>query len=710
MSHIMIANFTYRLKPLGLILSSTLFLSACATDLDLSAKRVETRPVTNISSQTLVDEKKPVMTGNQSIGENVDSAPLLRNAARINGDDTTFSLPSEPVSLNADNLALNHFINLALGDVLNLSYVVDQSLKSRDTPITLRIAQPIDSQRMLGLVEEVLQVNGVGLLAEDGLIKVVPANQLANRAPVLLSESIGPRLRYGNVVEIIPVYYLLLNDASTLVSQLIRDTRGSSVLSQRHLNALMVVARQDDIEKIHQMLAQLDVPKKVASHMKLIQPAYLPLDEMIEDLKKALFASGVPVAEDNGVNGVVLTRMSNNTLLVTASTKRWLKYTEDWAARIDKPKPIGGNDGVYAYYMRNGKAEDAWGVISAIFGQQVAGEKDSATGVDLVREAQQAIQERNNRATSDYTLPGNASTRDRSRRNTSGNDSVITEEYRVVVDQKRNAIIFTGRYSDYQRLIQLLEFVDQRPRQVLIEAIVAEVKVEDGQSYGVNWDYNSNPKPANDSFTGGLAGSGINTALQAVIGKTKINMSAVLSKSDSKVLARPRILALDQESARFNAGDQIVVTTGTVTNPDGTITQTKQYISTGVTIEITPYINQNGLVEMEINQQVSTPGAASPQGDVPINNRSLQTILLAESGQMVYMGGLINRNVSSVETKVPLLGDIPILGRLFRFNTENQNNSEVILLITPYVITSREDADFYTEEFRQLTGWEPLID
>lgn len=709
MSHIMIANFTYRLKPLGLILSSTLFLSACATDLDLSAKRVETRPVTNISSQTLVDEKKPVMTGNQSIGENVDSAPLLRNAARINGDDTTFSLPSEPVSLNADNLALNHFINLALGDVLNLSYVVDQSLKSRDTPITLRIAQPIDSQRMLGLVEEVLQVNGVGLLAEDGLIKVVPANQLANRAPVLLSESIGPRLRYGNVVEIIPVYYLLLNDASTLVSQLIRDTRGSSVLSQRHLNALMVVARQDDIEKIHQMLAQLDVPKKVASHMKLIQPAYLPLDEMIEDLKKALFASGVPVAEDNGVNGVVLTRMSNNTLLVTASTKRWLKYTEDWAARIDKPKPIGGNDGVYAYYMRNGKAEDAWGVISAIFGQQVAGEKDSATGVDLVREAQQAIQERNNRTTSDYTLPGNASTRDRSRRNTSGNDSVITEEYRVVVDQKRNAIIFTGRYSDYQRLIQLLEFVDQRPRQVLIEAIVAEVGITDSQSLGVDWEYNStNANQGNKllSLIGQTTGESAGSTLSFAMGKSIMNISALLTQSDSKILATPRILALDQESARFNAGDQVQVTTGTVTNENGSITQLRQFVNTGVTIEITPYINQNGLVEMEVNQQVSTPNS----DNTAINNRAIQTVLLAESGQMVYMGGLINRKTSISENKVPLLGDIPLLGNLFKFKSESQNNTEVVLLITPYVITSREDADFYTEEFRQLTGWDPLID
>lgn len=709
MSHIMIANFTYRLKPLGLILSSTLFLSACATDLDLSAKRVETRPVTNISSQTLVDEKKPAITGNQSIGENVDSAPLLRNVARINGDDTTFSLPSEPVSLNADNLALNHFINLALGDVLNLSYVVDQSLKSRDTPITLRIAQPIDSQRMLGLVEEVLQVNGVGLLAEDGLIKVVPANQLANRAPVLLSESIGPRLRYGNVVEIIPVYYLLLNDASTLVSQLIRDTRGSSVLSQRHLNALMVVARQDDIEKIHQMLAQLDVPKKVASHMKLIQPAYLPLDEMIEDLKKALFASGVPVAEDNGVNGVVLTRMSNNTLLVTASTKRWLKYTEDWAARIDKPKPIGGNDGVYAYYMRNGKAEDAWGVISAIFGQQVAAGKDSATGVDLVREAQQAIQERNNRATGEYTLPGNASTRDRSRRNTSGNDSVITEEYRVVVDQKRNAIIFTGRYSDYQRLIQLLEFVDQRPRQVLIEAIVAEVGITDSQSLGVDWEYNS--KNANQgnkllSLIGQTTGESAGSTLSFAMGKSIMNISALLTQSDSKILATPRILALDQESARFNAGDQVQVTTGTVTNENGSITQLRQFVNTGVTIEITPYINQNGLVEMEVNQQVSTPNS----DNTAINNRAIQTVLLAESGQMVYMGGLINRKTSISENKVPLLGDIPLLGNLFKFKSESQNNTEVVLLITPYVITSREDADFYTEEFRQLTGWDPLID
>lgn len=690
-------------KPLAVAVASVLLLNACASNQsDPSVNSIEARPVSQQSDRVLVDENRGV-SSSVSESEKVSSAPLIyKDSLSKSARDAGIVLPEESVSLNADKVPLNHFINLALGDVLKLDYIVDQSLNSNSSPITLRINQPIGSERMLGLVEEVLQVNGVSLVQDDGVLKVLPVSKVNNRAPVLLSDSVGAKLKYGNVAEIIPIYYLSLNDASLLVNQLVKDTRGSSVLLQRHLNALMVVARKGDIDKVHTMLAQLDVPKKVASNMKLIQPRYLSLDDVVDDLKLALQASGVPVYEGNGTNGVVLTKMSNNTLLMTASTASWLQYAEDWVKRIDKPKPVGGNEGVYVYYMRNTKANDAWGVISAIFGRQTQQDAGEEAGVDLVKEAEKSASD------SEYTLPGNKGL-DRSKKKTVTNSSVVTDSYRVVVDPKRNAIIFTGQYNDYQRLIQLLEYVDQRPRQVLIQAVVAEVKLEESSSVGVDWNYNANRSNSSNKLLSvigeGLAeGGSLNLSL--ALGKTNVDINALLKESGSKVLATPRILALDQETARINAGDQIQVTTGEIEGEDGKTKYTTQFVNTGVTLEITPSINQNGLVEMEISQEVSTPNIS--ETGTSINTRSLQTMLLADSGQTVYMGGLINTNTSTTENKIPLLGDIPWLGNLFKYQSKGSNRSEVVLLLTPYVINSKEDAVFYTNEFKELTGWNPI--
>lgn len=692
------------IRPLTLAVVSILVLNGCTSvSNNPTVDRIDARPITQKNDSVLVDENRGSNTSNASKGK-IDSAPLIyKNKLSDEAKQAGIQLPKDSVSLNADKVPMNHFINLALGDVLGLDYVVDQSLNNNSTPITLRINQSIKSERMLGLVEEVLQVNGVALVQDDGLLKVLPANKVDRRAPVLLSDSVGAKLKYGNVAEIIPIYYLSLNDASILVDQLISETRGSNVLLQRHLNALMVVARQDDIDKVHTMLAQLDVPKKVASNMKLIQPRYLGIDDIVTDLTRALKASGVPVYEENGTNGVVLTKMSNNTLLMTASTSSWLKYAEDWVSRIDKPKPVSGNEGVYVYYMRNAKANDAWGVISAIFGRQTT-QSDEKAGADIVKEAEKSGSDDN------YTLPGNKGL-NRSNKKQTSNASVVTDSYRVVVDPKRNAIIFTGQYNDYQRLIQLLEYVDQRPRQVLIQAIVAEVKLEESSRVGVNWDYDAGRTNTTNkllSVIGEGTSEGGSLNLSLALGQTNFDINALLKESGSKVLATPRILALDQETARINAGDQIQVTTGEIEGEDGNTKFTTQFVNTGVTLEITPSINQNGLVEMEISQEVSTPNIS--ESGTSINTRSLQTMLLADSGQTVYMGGLINSNTTTTENKIPLLGDIPYLGNLFKFQSQGSNRSEVVLLLTPYVINTKEDAVFYTNEFKDLTGWDPMED
>ncbi|MBY7924261.1 secretin [Vibrio fluvialis] len=694
------------------VLACTTLIYGCANFNELSEfKYAESRSASTESSVTLVNgsekqsELKPAANGSyvQFDSETIRSAPLLQASRGANSNSVaTIKLPEQPVSLNADGLELSHFINLALGEVLKVNYVVDADLAKNKTPITLRINEPVSAQRLLGLVEEVLMVNKVSLAVEGDLIKVIPASKTDNAVPTLIDSSLAPVLRYGKVAEIIPVYYLNIIEASNLVSDFLREQGGGKVLRQMHLNALMVVANKDDIERIYSLLREIDVPNRVSRNISLVNPKFVPLETLIADLQLSLNAASVPVSLNTGKNGVVLTPLSNNTLMITSTTKGWMNYTLEWIKKLDQPKHIDGNKGIYAYYMQNTKAEDAWGVVSAIFSEQMKSDETTKKGTDLVAAAQQAVQQSTAQASNEGGLPGNTGIRKSA--GVSGNSSsmqVVTDNYRVVVDSKRNSIFFTGEYADYQRLVELLKFVDQRPKQVLIQATIAEINVDDSQQLGVDFNI------TNGDITGGTDGLADFTngvlSLTGVFGDVTAGFRAALKTGKAQVLSSPRIIAMNQEAARITVGDQIQVVTGEVSGggDDSKATTTYQYVDTGVTLDIIPTINQNGLVEMEISQEVSNKGTGTD-----INRRSLQTKLLADSGDTVFMGGLIKQDIGETDNRVPLLGDIPILGNLFKYKNETQKSVELVLLITPYVISSREDAIFYTHEFQDLTGWE----
>ncbi|OHY90032.1 secretin [Vibrio rotiferianus] len=688
------------------VMVCTTLIYGCANFNQMSDyKYAESRAKTTENSVTLIESNTKALAEGSNGSfvkmerESVRSAPLLQ--ASQGGGSTqadAIKLPSSPVSLNADGLELNHFINLALGDVLKVNYVVDSDLAKNKTPITLRINEPVAAERLLGLVEEVLMVNKVSLAIEGDLIKVIPASKTDNAVPTLIDSSIAPVLRYGKVVEIVPIYYLPISEASTLVSSFLRDQGGGKVLRQNHLNALMIIANKDDINRVYGLLREIDVPNRVSRNISLVSPKFVALDTLMTDLQLSLKASGVPVFLNSGMNGVVLIPLSNNTLMVTASTRSWMNYALEWIRQLDKPKEIQGNKGIYAYYMQNTKAEDAWEVVSAIFSEQMNSDKAETKGVDLVAAAQQAIQDKQQSSTSN--LPGNTGIQ-RPAGGNKANMQVVTDSYRVVVDSKRNSIFFTGEYADYQRLVELLKFVDKRPQQVLIQATIAEINVDDAQELG--FDFNV----TGGDITGGTKGlaevKNKVLTLTGVFGDVTLGFQAALKTGKAQVLSSPRIIAMNQEPARITVGDQIQVITGEVSGggDDSKATTTYTYVDTGVTLDIIPTINKNGLVELEISQEVSNKGTGTD-----INKRSLQTKLLADSGDTVFMGGLIKQDIGETDNRVPLLGDIPYVGNLFKYKSQTQKSVELVLLITPYVINSREDAIFYTNEFQELTGWE----
>ncbi|WP_158587113.1 secretin N-terminal domain-containing protein [Motilimonas pumila] len=648
-------------------------------------------------SQAELEQPKSTTTKSASVA----SAPLLRASQQLSNTNS-LQLPAENVTLNADKMALPAFVNLALGEVLQLNYGVDPAVTKNKAKVTLRVNEPVSSARLLGLVEEVLQLNGVSLLDNEGFINVVPNNKANNRAPEFVNDTIAPKLKYGKVVEIVPVYYLPLTEASQVASRLLKPS-GGTVLMQLNLNSLVVIAKKSEIDRLQDMLHRLDVPAAAGTFLASIRPAYVPVEELIPDLTQALKAAGVPITLNAGTRGVVIYPLSNNTFILSSTTEAWMNYAKAWVRQLDKPMPTqSGSDGIYTYFMKNTSAKDVYGVISKVFGQGGS----SAKG-----DSQKKAENRSDTNTGrDSTLNISSINADYKAPERPSRDSaaIVSDDYRIVVDDIRNSLIFVGKYQDYKRVIDLLEVVDRRPRQVLLEALILSVDLSEG------FNFNSNFK-VSDSIADGdkvLNVGGGSLSFAGSFNNVEASLTANMSNGNTKILSSPRLIAMDQETASINVGDQVSVKTGEIGDggDNGNITSSYKYVDTGVKLEITPSINESGVVELDINQEVSNAAAASGDDNPKIQRNAIQTKVAVESGQTIFMGGLIRTDSIESVKKVPLLGDIPGLGLLFQEVSDTLQQTEMVMMITPHILYNREDADFYTNQFKTVSGWEPVVE
>ncbi|KLV06036.1 hypothetical protein ABT56_09845 [Photobacterium aquae] len=610
-------------------------------------------------------------------------------------------------------MALNKFINLTLGEILGVNYIVDQSLADNTQPVTLHISEPVNPGRMLGLVEEVLRLSDVALLQDKGLIKVVPLSKATNLSPEIVERNMKRLLRYGQVIEFVPVNHLPLGQASQLAMTFVTQGKGR-VLSQAHLNSLILVGEQQDIARFRELFTLIDVPSPVSNFTTIVTPAFISADELVVNVNQTLPLQGVPVVNtqvsekglvsQSGVTGVSITPIGDsNRILLTASSRSWLDFTKQWIRQLDRPKQtVAGEMNIFTYFMQNAQAQDITDVINQVFGNS------SGAGVSTNK----AETKKTESAVRPATLAGSGSSLDKSKSSSLSAVTVGNDKFKIVVDETRNALIFMGTYDEYARVVELLKVLDRRPRQVLIEASVMEVTLDDSLDLGVNWNV-KNGNVDGGKINGGTSGEGgIKLAaggllLNGTFGDFTANLSAAAKDGKVHILSSPRLLAKDGEEAKISVGTQIAVKTGSVTSGEsnGSVTDSFTYVDTGVILELMPTINENGLVELAVSQEVSEAGE-SEGNTPPILKRHVETVLVAETGQTIVLGGLISQNQSSTVTKVPLLGDIPVLGHLFKATNVKDRKTELIITITPHIIYNRSDADFYTQEFRSLFGWD----
>lgn len=629
------------------------------------------------------------------------------------GLHTTQNMPplsGQPITVALNNLPLPAFINAAYGDMLHVNFVLDPSLAKQSDLVTLRVTEPQSPQTFYRLVDEVLRRYGIASTWDGRVLNITLAkNATSSEPPILISGRALPNVPESHR----PMFQLVELHAvgNTDVAQWLRTAYGNDQLKVSediNRNAVMISGPPDLVQQAVQAVAVLDRPYLRGSHSRRISPAFIAADQLAPRLVEALraegFAANTTVAPGSAI--IVLPVAAANSLLVFAPDEKTLDHVIAWARTIDQPNPASSKDSVFYYPVTNTKAAD----IAAILN----GSSSTRNNDNLSMGTPAATP-----AAAGATPAAPAA---------NANNNASNRNGTVIVDEPRNALVFRGDPAEWQRLVPLIKQMDRAARQVMIEVTIAEVTLDDGEQFGVNWLAKDSHGKFNGLWQMGTLASGAGTGtgtgtgngtgsgngsgssssglsyLVDVAGMNRAQLTAIAQDQRVSILSTPRIMVKSGEEANIDVGTEVPTLTAQTTSAQQTegssnLLQSIQYRKTGIILNVKPTVYSDNRIDLDISQEVSeaqpldsSSGVSSPS----ILNRSLKTSLSLMDGGSVVLGGLVSTKDTKGNNGVPFLKDIPVLGHLFKSQSRQKSRTELLVIIVPYIIESNQQAKAVT--------------
>ncbi len=533
------------------------------------------------------------------------------------------------------------------GDVLKVNYVIDPKVKGR---VNFRTVTPIPRDEVLPIMEIIFRLNGIGYVEEKGLYRIVPLTDVARE---LVFSQVGKD----------------------------PDEVAIEMFSFKNMNL------KDSMPEIE---------SAIGLHLTGGTVRIMPIFRL-------------------------------NSLLVVAATKEHLGYIRKWVESFDKifsearPK-------IFVYHLQNSKASHISSLLQAIFsGTSPASATHPTTYPTTPTTPRAPTTPTTPTGTISPTTPKlSAGT------TASGTGFLVSADTRVFADEVTNSLIIVATPVDYSFIDETIKRLDILPRQVMIEAMIAEIELRDDLSFGLAWslktDINiTNIKPFNrdvslagvmgqrpSSLTDAFTGSGFTFLATDSKGVVRAKLEALASQAKLKVLAAPHVLVSDNREARIQIGDQVPIATSETNITNTTqIQRTIQYKDTGIILKVKPQVNEGGLVSLDLTQEVSNYFIQKifDSDQVVIKKREATTNLVVQDGHTIVIGGLIREDTQSTREGLPVLSKIPLLGYLFGNTSDKETRTELIMLLTPYVVRNQAEAmEMTAEHMERLKGVNREID
>lgn len=610
-------------------------------------------------------------------------------------------IDGRPVTLNFPNAPLRAVLDATLGEILQVPYVIDPGA---DKTISLQTSEDLPRAAVLPALERALEFSGLTLYTDNsGVYHIGPRDAVAGTASLNAIDA-GQTRAPGYGVSVIALRYGSAGNLGEVLRPLVGNA--ASLHFDKEHNLVVVAGPGPVRESVRDMVATLDVDEMARASIGLFPLEAAEASAVAKELDGIFHARA---GSNPQLQFIPVARL--NSILVITPAPAQLARAERWIKRLDRAS--AGEDGrsLQVYRLQNVRAVEIAESLGQLFGARresraFANTNQLASGFEPVQLDTAPAGGQMSSGGNNASTP-NADERDRSALERSSTYSA-EGGLKLTADAGNNALIVLGTESDHRRIRSALRELDVRPLQVLIEATIAEVSLNDELRFGLQWFFKDGKhKVTLSSFASGAVAEifpGFSYVFEET-GDARVVLDALDEVTNVRVISSPQLMVLNNQSAELQVGDQVPVATRSaigVANPDAPIVNTIEFKDTGVILSVTPRVNNGGLVLLDIEQEVSTVVATTTSGiDSPtIQRRRVRSRVAVESGETVALGGLIQDTKSQGESGVPGLSRIPLLGNLFKSNHDIDDRTELLILLTPRVIASLTDARAITDELK----------
>lgn len=604
-----------------------------------------------------------------------------------NATEKPLAVPDErgKISMDFQNVSIHVLIRF-IGELTGKNFIVDKGVMGR---VSVYSPTPVSLPEAFEVFSSVLQVNGFAMVSSGKVIKIIPVALAKGQSPstVTSRKTLG-RKRGDYVTQIVPIEYASVADIQKALTPLVGP--GGNISYYLPANTLILSDYSSNIEYLLGVIRQLDKDLYGKKFM-VYRLKYGKASDVAEKVSRIL-RDGQRNTPPGGVGPTVVSDDRTNTVIVAASPED-RKAVDSLVTALDVVTPRGKGD-VHLVYLENADAEDAAKVLMELVQQGTGGENAKL---------------------------------------------VFSRDVKVVADKATNSLVISAAPTEYELLRQTIRQLDVERKQVFVEALIMEISTDKTFSFGVNW---ATASKVGDGvlFGGSQVGGGQmstdssgNASLPSggSIGYVKFpisigditfnNLQAIInfsqSSSEFRVLSTPQLLTLDNEEAKVVVAENIPYSTQINSGEAVTdkTTQSFDYRDVGVILTMTPQIGEKGTVKLKLNQQVSKvvdSRVTSENNDYFVlapttRRREVDTSVLIRDGETIVIAGLMDRDKQETESKIPVLGDIPLLGNLFKYKEMKDKQKNLLIFLTPKIVDSEEDVDeLYREKRVYLTGVE----
>lgn len=629
-----------------------------------------------------------------------DKAPLpaeITTPRELKAPETALPTPvgeKMDVSIAFQSADVREVLKVLLGELLNANYVIDRKVGGE---FTFRMVGQFYKEEILNIIQAVLNVYNLALVRRDGMIEVTLLEEAKMEpGPLNLGKKIE-RSGTNIITQVIPLDYITPQALIPTLRSFM--TPAGIAMAPNDVHAIVVVDKASNMERIVAMINTFDVPFFAGRAVKFYEIKHINVANLAKDLESLANSLGAPPKGPAAQIGFVPLTDANK-LLVSVATPDMLPTIDFWVKHMDVKFP--GEAQLYIYKLQHKKAEAMASILQDLFVKEGTARK--------VEEGPQGT-------------PGTVGT------------ISPAGPVKVISDADSNSLVIKALPQDYQNIRRIIEVMDATPKQVLIEVLIAEVTLTDALAYGVEYFLRNNAQKEGIAIS--LQPTGVSPIGRGTIppvlpkdvtipGGSRFfllrkDLDVLISFLDSatrvEVLSTPKILVRHEQKATIQVGQEEPILTQQLQQPSPSepgkfVTQnTVQYKSVGVILTVTPRIGENNMITMDINQEVSsvkeavTAGINSPS----FTARKATTSLVVENGRTIVIGGIIEKRNNRIEKRVPVVSRVPLLGNLFKSQSISKTKTELLLILTPYVVSNPEEADKVTKDFeRQLQAIEKL--